>query len=71
MFGYNIGTVVKNNVPNKYFVESDSTPVYGHVTGFSRVEYDNDKFQTVLLVRWDTGEEGPIHPGNVLTKEDR
>ena len=69
MFGYNIGTVVKNNVPNKYFVESDSTPVYGHVTGFCRTKFGGG-FQTILLVRWDTGEEGPIHPGNVLTKED-
>ncbi len=69
MFGYNIGTVVKYNV-TRGFIDSKSLPVYGHVIGFSRVEYDNDRFQTILLVRWDTGEEGPIHPGNVLTRED-
>jgi hypothetical protein len=70
MFGYNIGTVVKYNVPGDGFFINKHTPVYGHVTGFSRVEYDNDRFQTVLLVRWDTGEEGPMHPGNVLTSKD-
>jgi hypothetical protein len=69
MFGYNIGTVVKYNVPGDSFIKNKQ-PVYGHVTGFCRTKYDNDRFETVLLVRWDTGEENPIHPGNVLTRED-
>jgi hypothetical protein len=70
MFKYNIGTVVMYNTPGVRLIKSTLRPVYGHVTGFSRVEYDNDRFETVLLVRWDTGEEYPIHPGNVIVRED-
>jgi hypothetical protein len=70
MFKYNIGTVVKYNVPGNGFSKNKHTPVYGHVTGFCRTKYDNDRFETILLVRWDTGEENPIHPGNVLTRDD-
>jgi hypothetical protein len=70
MFKYKIGTVVMYNTPGLVLIKSTLKPVYGHVTGFSRVEYDNDRFETVLLVRWDTGEEGPIHPLNVITEEE-
>jgi len=69
MFKYSIGTVVKYNVPGGGLFKSKQ-PVYGHVTGFSRTKYDDDRFETILLVRWDTGEENPIHPLNVLTKEE-
>jgi hypothetical protein len=69
MFKYKIGTVVKHDAPDfgGFFAKKKDAPVYGHVVGFSRVEYD-EYFETVLLVRWDNGEEYPIHPNNVLTE---
>ena len=70
MFNYPIGTVVMYNVPGDGLFKNKRGPVYGHVTGFGRTEYDNDRFETVLLVRWDTGEEYPIHPDNVIVRED-
>jgi hypothetical protein len=69
MFKYKIGTVVKNDElvsHGSFFPKNKDDPVYGHVVGFSRVEH-NEYFETVLIVRWDNGEEYPIHSNNVLT----
>jgi hypothetical protein len=66
MFNYPIGTVVMYNVPGDGLFKNKRGPVYGHVMGFGRVEWETS-FETVLLVRWDSGEEFLIHPNNVLT----
>ena len=66
MFNYPIGTVVKHNVPRLMNGDRKTDPGYGHVVGFGRVEWETG-FETVLLVRWDSGEEYLINPNNVLT----
>ena len=73
MWKYKIGTVVREKERDMLglglYSEKDSKPMFGHVIGFYRVEYQ-DFFETILIVRWEDGSEKSIHPTNVLIEGD-
>lgn len=64
MWKYPIGTVVLQK--QKMLVRPK--PLWGHVIGFEQNHSEHP--ETILLVRWETGEEFAIHHGNVYVKED-
>jgi hypothetical protein len=73
MWKYKIGTVVREKERhtlglNRYS-KKVSKPMFGHVIGFDRVEYQ-DFFETILVVKWEDGSEKSIHPTNVLIEGD-
>jgi hypothetical protein len=80
MWKYKIGTVVREKERDALglglYSEKDSKPMFGHVVGFDRVEYDHSEivydhcYETILRVRWEDGSEKPIHPTNVLVEGD-
>jgi hypothetical protein len=43
--------------------------MFGHVVGFSQVEYEQ-YYETFLVVKWEDGSEQRIHPNNVFTEKD-
>ena len=73
MWKYKIGTVVREKARDALglglYSEKDSKPMFGHVVGFDRVEYDHC-YETILRARWEDGSEGSIHPTNVLIEGD-
>jgi hypothetical protein len=71
MWKYKIGTVVRQKTPNENYIHRKKTRMmmFGHVIGFSQVEYDQ-YYETILVVKWEDGSEQRIHPNNVFTEED-
>lgn len=65
MWKYKIGSVIREND----IISAGRVPRWGHVIGFSRVEYD-DGYAVILKVRWDDGTETRISPGNVLLEDE-
>lgn len=64
---FTLGRVVKHKdpLPLKSRYTDTYKPcfkgMYGHITGFDVVEYD-EGFDTILLVKWADGREYAIHP---------
>lgn len=67
MWNYKIGSVVreKDGSAGGFFTGKDATPMFGHIVGFDRIEWDSG-YETILKVQWDDGTTRSIHPGNVL-----
>ena len=66
MWKYKIGAVVREND----IISAGRIPRWGHIIGFSRVEYDDGLYDVLLKVRWDAGTETRINRGNVVIEHD-
>jgi hypothetical protein len=69
MWKYKIGTVVRQNKVTSSVFTAKPVQLWGHITGFSQVPYESCN-ETILMVRWENGEEYPTHPGNILLEGD-
>jgi hypothetical protein len=62
VYHYKIGTVVRQNkASNCLFTQKQ---LWGHIIGFSQVHYESGN-ETILVVRWENGEQYSVHPNNV------
>lgn len=59
MWNYKLGAVVKRSAQYEEFFQTDR--IWGHITGFSRNAFG----ETIVIVKWEDGHEGPTHTANI------